>query len=43
MLPLLSPVLAALPTGPGALVALLAAASAYAVLNRDVDAHVSVR
>lgn len=45
MLPaLFSPaLLAALPTGPGAAVALLAVALSYAIAQRDVEAEVRLR
>jgi hypothetical protein len=41
--PFLPAVLAALPTGPGAAVALLAAAAAYALTQRQIDARVEIR
>ena len=41
--PFLPAVLAGLPTGPGAAVALLAAAAAYALTQRQIDARVEIR
>jgi hypothetical protein len=41
-MPLL-PLLAALPAGPGAPLAVLCLAAAFAITRRDIDAHVTVR
>lgn len=42
-LPLLPAVFAALPTGPGAALALATAAVAYVLTQRDLDASISIR
>lgn len=44
MLPALFPtLLAALPTGPGAALAVMAAALTYVITQREIDAKVSIR